>query len=280
MNATTARRSVETARTLLFVPGSRPDRFGKAVAAGADEVILDLEDAVSGPDKPAARQWVRGWLHGTGAAAVRINAGPEQADDLAALAGVPGLTAVVVAKAEDPDVLQMVGDRLGVPVLALIESARGVARAREVAAAPAVARLAIGTVDLALDLDAEEAWEPLLSARAELVVASRLAGLPGPVDGVSAGLDDEREVFTATERARALGFTGKLCVHPRQIPPAHRALRPSADRVAWATQVLGATDAGSSAGRVGTEMVDLPVRLRAERILAAHRAALGGADGD
>ncbi|MEU9507165.1 CoA ester lyase [Micromonospora sp. NPDC048170] len=280
MNATTARRSVETARTLLFVPGSRPDRFGRAVAAGADEVILDLEDAISGPDKPAARQWVRDWLCGTGAAAVRINAGREQADDLTALAGVPGLTAVLVAKAEDPDVLQMVGDRLGVPVLALIESARGVARAREVAAAPAVARLAIGTVDLALDLGAEEAWEPLLSARAELVLASRLAGLPGPVDGVSAGLDDEREVSTATERARALGFTGKLCVHPRQVSPVHRALRPSADRVAWATRVLAATDAGSSAGRVGAEMVDLPVRLRAERILAAHRAAPDEAAGD
>ncbi|WP_320066181.1 CoA ester lyase [Micromonospora sp. RTGN7] len=277
MNTTGTRRPVETARTLLFVPGSRPDRFGKAVAAGADEVILDLEDAVSGPEKPAARQWVRDWLRGTGAAAVRINAGPEQADDLSALAGVPGLTAVVVAKAEDPDVLQLVGDRLGVPVLALIESARGVARAREVAAAPAVARLAIGTVDLALDLGAEEAWEPLLSARAELVIASRLAGLSGPVDGVSAGLDDEREVFTATERARALGFTGKLCVHPRQIPPVHRALRPSADRVAWARQVLAATDTGSSAARVGAEMVDLPVRLRAERILAAHRAAVGEA---
>lgn len=271
---------IGTATTLLFVPGDRPERFDKAAAGGADVVVVDLEDAVAAERKPDARAAVADWLNCGGRACVRVNdaAGTWHGDDLAALAGLPGLLAVLVPKAADPDLLTAVARITGVPVIALVESAQGLARAREIAVAPGVARLAFGHLDYALDLGARPTWPAMLQARSELVLASRLAGLPGPVDGVTARLDDLDLVAADVRSAVELGMTGKLLIHPRQVTATRVAFAPDAEAVRWASRVIEAADGaavtGTAAIRIDGEMVDAPVITRARAILSKAEAPL------
>jgi citrate lyase subunit beta/citryl-CoA lyase len=264
--------AVTAARSALFVPGDRGDRFPKAVASGADVVVLDLEDAVAVGAKDGAREVVVRWLTAAGSGVVRINAsGTEWFEaDCAALAGAPGLLGVMLPKAADPEAIAQLAGRLpGVPLIALIETGEGLRSADRVAAADPVVRLALGTVDLALDLDMDETWESLLLARSQLVLASRLGGLPRPLDGVSVQLSDAAGADAAA--ARSLGFGGKLCVHPRQVDAVNMAFTPSADQVAWAEAV--ASLPGGAVSHDG-RMVDEPVRARAHRILRLHREFL------
>ena len=264
----------ERARSLLFVPGSRPDRFAKAVATHADLVVVDLEDAVADADKTTAREAVANWLDGGGpdaAAAVRVNAltSAHHEADLAALSGRRGLRAVVVPMAEDPEGLSALARRLGehVTVVALVETAVAVHRAHELAAAPGVRRLAFGHLDLAADLGSSTQDAPMLMARSTLVLASRVAGLPGPVDGVTTALDDPDTAARDASRARALGFTGKLCIHPSQVGPVNAAFRPTEQELEWAHRVLAAAASGGAV-RVDGQMVDAPVILRARNLVA------------
>jgi len=259
---------VDIARSWLFVPGDRPDRYDKAAHSGADVVICDLEDAVAPADKDAARADVAAWLAGGGSACVRVNAtntswGP---DDVAALRAQPGLLAVLVPKAEDPAALTAVADALDVPVVALVESALGVYRADDIAAAPGVARLAFGSLDYALDLSCGVDDDALLHARSVLVLASRLAGLPAPVDGVTTDLDDDAAVGVAARTARRLGFGGTLCIHPRQVGPVNAVMAPSTAEAEYATQVLAAAGKGRAV-RMDGQMVDAPVVQRARQVL-------------
>jgi citrate lyase beta subunit len=269
--------------TALFVPGDRPDRFGKAVASGADLVIVDLEDAVSGRDKASAREHVRSALLGEPRldAAVRID-GTSPADlelvaGIAAVAEGPtqGLRAVVVPKAADPEALSRIARSVpGIPLIALVESARGLANARALAEVAGVERLALGALDLAVDLGigadpgSPAAREALLHARSTLVLESRLAGLGAPIDTPTT---DVRDPLVAEEDARyaaGLGFGGKLCIHPAQVPAVGRGFAPTPAQRAWALRVLGAPDAEAAAFQLDGHMVDLPVVLRARRILA------------
>ncbi len=258
---------------MLFVPGTRPDRFGKAVAAGADGVILDLEDAVAEQEKVTARQQVAQWLADGGRAAVRLNpAGTAwHEEDLAALRGAPGLVAVIVPKAEDPAVLERVGRVLDRPVLAIVESAVGLHRVHEVAGAEPVARLAFGHLDYAQDLGCSPTREAVAHARSTVVLASRVAGLAPPMDGVTTDLEHEEATEEDTRYALAMGFSGKLLIHPRQVAPTHRALAPTQVEVDWASRVLEVAQAG--VGRVDGGMVDAPVIAQAQRVLDRHRAA-------
>lgn len=265
---------VEHARTLLFVPGSRPDRFDKAVASGADLVVVDLQDAVAEADKDPAREAVAAWLGRTGAgtsAAVRVNApssGHHEAD-VARLVGRPGLRAVVVPLAQDPQVLSTLAVRLGsdVAVVALVETALGLQRAHELASAAGVRRLAFGHLDLAADLGSSTDDTAMLMARSTLVLASRVAGLPGPVDGTTTALDDPDAAGADAARARSLGFTGKLCVHPSQVAPVNAAFLPTQQELEWAQRVLAAS-ADTGAVRVDGQMVDAPVIARARHLVA------------
>lgn len=247
------------ATTFLFVPGDRPDRFGKAAGSGADVVVLDLEDAVAPADKDSARAEVRAWLRHT-AAMVRINApGTPWFDADAALVAALGVP-VVVPKAETPGVLAGFG-----AVVALVETARGVERAAELAAVPSVTRLAFGSVDLAAELGvAPEDREPFAYARSRLVIASAAAGLAPPVDGVTTDLRDDERLEADVRYARRLGFGGKLCVHPRQVAPVRAGFAPTEAERDWARRVL---TAGASASTVDGRMVDKPVLDRARRIL-------------
>jgi citrate lyase subunit beta/citryl-CoA lyase len=269
----TAPPDARSARSWLFVPGHRADRFDKAAASGADIVVHDLEDAVSPDDKATARAQVTRRLTGGGVGCVRINGigTPWHEDDVAALVGAPGLRAVLVPKAEDPRELAALGAALDVPVVALIETALGQHRVHELAAAPGVARLAFGSIDFALDIGADDAALPLLLARSSLVLASRVAGLPAPVDGVTQALDDPAVIARDTAASVGLGFGGKLCVHPRQVAAVNAGFLPSEAAVRQAQQVLAAVGDGGPA-RIDGRMVDRPVVERARQLLArVHR---------
>lgn len=259
-----------TARTWLFVPGNRPDRFAKALAAGADIVIVDLEDAVPPADKDMARAAVATLLDQGAPVVVRINAfGSPWHDADLALAGHPALAAIMLPKARHDAALGRLAAR--VPVVALIETAAGHAEAVAVAATPGVARLAFGAIDMALDLDLAGADDAVLDPlRLDLAIASRLAERPAPIDGVTPDVCNADALVGAVRRARTLGFAGKLCIHPAQVPAVHVALAPTADELAWARRVVAA-DCAAQGGAVLLDgaMIDRPVVARAKRILHA-----------
>jgi citrate lyase subunit beta/citryl-CoA lyase len=266
-----------TPRTYLFVPGNRPERFAKALASPADIVVLDLEDAVSAEDKGLARESVCDLLEGmrpdeSARVVVRINdvASHWHAMDLRALLQ-SGATQVMLPKAEAAT--QIASVRAAMPdasVLALIESARGVAAVDDIAKAPGLVRLVFGTLDLALDLDLdiEAGAEGLAYAAGRIAVASRVAGLVAPVAGVTPQLDDETRLLADLALARRFGFGAKLCIHPKQVAPIHRALQPSPEAIQWANRVLAAEAASPGAAKLDGRMVDRPVVLQAERIVA------------
>ncbi|MBN6056711.1 CoA ester lyase [Nonomuraea sp. RK-328] len=262
---------VRDARTLLFVPGDRPERFAKAHGAAPGLVVLDLEDAVPAADKPEAREHVTAWLAAGHTCAVRINppGTPWHDADVRAITGFG--CAVMVPKTEDTAALRDLAGRLSC-VIALIETAGGVIGAPRIAAVPGVERLAFGGFDLAAQLGvAPEDRSALAAARAALVLASAAAGLVPPVDGVTGDVRNAAPVRDDARHARRLGFTGKLCVHPDQVPVAEEALRPSDEEVRWARSVVEATAAGGVAV-LGGHLVDKPVADRAHRILRTERS--------
>jgi citrate lyase subunit beta/citryl-CoA lyase len=267
------------ARTFLFVPGTRPDRFAKAAASGADAVILDLEDAVSPADKDSARAAIARYVSAHWAL-VRVNGAgtPWHGDDLAAVARASHLAGIVLPKTESPEDVAAVAATLGlrIPVFALLESARGVRDAGLIAQAPRTARLMFGNADFCLDTaipDRGRNDEALLFARSAIVIAARAAGLPGPVDGIQPHIDDDDATLAAAHRAAALGFSGKLCLHPRQVPLVHAAFAPSAAELRWARRVMEVA-AGSAGGavRVDGEMIDKPRLELARRMVRGAEA--------
>jgi citrate lyase subunit beta/citryl-CoA lyase len=248
----------------LFVPGNRPERFDKAAAAEADAIIIDLEDAVAGDAKDAARSALRTDFT-TLPVLVRINGigTPWHDADMAALVG-HGFAAVMVPKAEASEAFMALCAASPIPVIALIESACGLSDARRIAATAHVARIAFGSIDFCADLGCAHSQEALLAARSELVLASRLGGLSAPIDGVTTALDDTELVASDARYARDLGFGGKLCIHPRQIEPIRSGFAPDEAEIAWAYKVLASSD---GAAAVDGAMVDEPVRIRARATL-------------
>jgi citrate lyase subunit beta/citryl-CoA lyase len=272
----TSRHSPTLARTYLFVPGTRPERFTKALATGADAVVLDLEDAVAADDKAMARDAIATWFATASTAdrariVVRINDAHsgEFSADLKLLRDTH-LTNVMLPKAESAAQVQAVRAAvLQARVLALIESACGVAHVQQVASADGVSRLVLGTLDYALDLalDIAEDSEPLIHAASALAIASRVAGLASPVAGVTPQLDDEQRLLADLAWSRRHGFGAKLCIHPRQVAPIHAALAPSAPALEWARRVLVAEAASPGAAQLDGRMIDRPVVLQAQRTL-------------
>lgn len=269
---------MERWRSLLFVPGHRPDRFAKALQAGADAVIIDLEDAVAPPDKAAARDAVKQWLGASRPVLLRINGSetPWFDEDLE-LAGAVGVLGVMLPKAERASQVESVMAAGARWVLPLIESAAGFAALAEVAATPGVNRLAFGSMDFQVDLGMRDAHEDeMLWFRSQIVLASRLANLPAPIDGVTASIGDDKRLNDDAARARRLGFAGKLCIHPSQVPGVHAGFTPGAAELAWAQRVLAAAEAAHGAAvQVDGKMVDRPVILRAEAVVRDADQALG-----
>lgn len=272
---------ISTARSFLFVPANRPERFAKALASGADAVILDLEDSVPLQAKAEARDAVRqAWPQcqtAHTALVVRINS-PETAcglQDMAALQGLPQLAALMVPKCESAATLAQVAQTCaGVPSLPLIESAGGFLALREIARAPQVARLVVGHIDFLADtgMQVSEDQRELDPLRFEVAMCTRQAGLAPAVDGVTVSVDDEALIRRDTERALRFGFGAKLCIHPRQVGVVHASFAPTAQQIDWARRVLGASQASQGAAvQLDGKMVDLPVVLQAQRLLERAR---------
>ena len=278
----TATTPLAAARSFLFVPANRPERYAKALACGADAVIIDLEDAVAPADKLLARQALLAAAPAIDAAQrgrllVRINAAgtPWHADDLAALSGLAalGIAGVMVSKAESPATLAGVAAAAGpaCALLPLIESVAGFDALDALAASAQVLRLAFGHLDfqadagLACGLDESE----LMPVRLALVLATRRAGLAAPLDGISPGTQDMAQLTLDAARSRRGGFGGKLCIHPAQASVVNSAFTPSAQEIDWARRVQTAfAAAGGGVFSLDGRMVDAPVLRLAQRTLA------------
>ncbi|MBA4490043.1 CoA ester lyase [Paracoccus sp. S1E-3] len=253
----------------LFVPADRPDRFAKACAAARDSVVIDVEDAVAPESKAAVRRIPEGALPQDRKVRLflRVNAAgtPWYRDDVG-FALAAGFDGVMLPKTESGAQITALRAALapGMEVIALVETALGLSRAEEIAAA--ADRLAFGSLDMAEDLRCAHARLPLLMARARLVMAARLAGKPAPLDGVTASTEDAALITDDARHAAEMGFGGKLLIHPRQIAPALAGFRPDPDLIDWARRVVTASADGSAVSVDGT-MVDAPVVARARRIL-------------
>lgn len=264
-----------TARTFLFVPGNRAERHGKALASPADQIVLDLEDAVEPADKAKARDAVAATLEAASfdqrqRLVVRLNdpSTAWYADDLAMLRA-RGARAVMLPKAEHAT--QIAALRRSIPqlvVLPLVESALGVTHAAQLAQAAGVVRLVFGTLDFALDLDLSGDPIGLDHAASVLSLASRAARIASPVAGVTPEITDDQRLLSDLVRSRAHGFGAKLCIHPRQVEQVHAALRPTAEELAWAQRVVKAIAGAEGAVQLDGHMVDRPVVQRAHALLA------------
>jgi citrate lyase subunit beta/citryl-CoA lyase len=251
-------------RSLLFVPGDDERKLASAAQAGADAVVVDLEDGVAPERKDAARSLLASALPPR--ALVRVN-GFESGlleTDLEAVRDV-GVGGLVLPKAS-PEGAEMLASQ-GLPVVAIAETADGVRRAFEIACVPRVVALLLGAVDLGAQLGLAPlgAGDELLYARSKLVVDSVAAGIRPPFDSVHLTLDDRDGLEQACRRARALGLRGKACIHPEQVEVVNRAFGPDEQELAWARRVLAEHEGGVS--RVAGEMVDRPVVERARSIL-------------
>ena len=267
------------ARSWLFTPATRPDRFAKAAAAGADVAILDLEDAVAPKDKAEARTTALDYLAGNPADgalhALRINgldtrSGISDLDALLGSSAAPNF--VVLPKTETAGHLQIL-DRLltaagkDTRLIGLIESAHGLAAVEAIATAtPRLTGLMLGAADMAADLGAATAWEPLAFARGRLIAACALAGLT-PINSPFFDLHDEAGLKQEVAASVALGFAAKAAIHPAQIGAINAALTPSAEAVEKARAILAENAKG--VGTVDGQMIDEAVARKARRTLAA-----------
>ncbi|MFB6167376.1 MAG: CoA ester lyase [Haloferacaceae archaeon] len=268
-----------TRRSLLFTPGDRGDRMRKAPEFGSDVLCFDLEDGVAPGETAEARATVHDVLSDPdfdpdAEVCVRLTADPATDVD-AVLDGDVRLDAVQVPKVESAADVEAVGTLLReaghpVPVFALIETARGVLAAGEIAAAEPTAMLCFGAEDLTADLGAEAGpdRQEVAYARQRTLLAARAGGAMA-LDTPYVDYEDEDGLRGDAADAVALGYDGKAAIHPTQVDPIHETFAPAPERVEWAERVLAARDeAEGGVATVDGEMVDAPVFARAERVLA------------
>jgi citrate lyase subunit beta/citryl-CoA lyase len=273
-------------RSVLFVPGTRPDRFPKALASGADAVVFDLEDSVEPGRKAEARDVVAQALDTLVddrevRRFVRVNAASSEwiDDDLAAIRRMARVDAVVLPKAESSsDVERVAGALASRAVVPILESAAGVLNSQAIAHANAeILALLFGAEDLTAQLGIARTidGEEILAARSLAVLAAASAGTE-PVDAVFIDLKNPDGLRRDALRARALGFRGKMAVHPNQVPVINEVFSPSADELADARGIVEAYDAATTRGdgviRYQGLMVDVPIVMRARRVIARAAA--------
>jgi citrate lyase subunit beta/citryl-CoA lyase len=284
-------------RTWMYVPADSRRKLDKALTAGSDAILADLEDAVSAAGKAAARESLATWLTEIDSAVprpriwVRVNAG-SVADDIAA-AIHPLVEGVCLPKVETPDQVEAIAavlDRLEEsgaarrPLMLMVETAAGVLRCREFAAASdRVALFQLGEQDLRADLGlppdlskgADPLPGPMQAARDAVVIASAASGLAGPVGPVSVNIHDAELLAAETTRLRHAGFSGRALIHPAQVEPIARGFAPTDAEAEWARRVVEAADAAEAEGTgvtvVDGGMIDAPVVATARQLL--HRAS-------
>jgi citrate lyase subunit beta/citryl-CoA lyase len=276
--------------TYLFVPGNRPDRFAKAAASDADRVILDLEDAVATADKAEARISIQAWMQAVSGdlepqrLMIRINdaRSADFEDDLSLLSRLPAC-GVMLSKSERVEDLQAVRAvmRPDTELIALIETGVGVLAASQLARQSGLTRLALGALDLMVDLNIPSDSPTLAHSASKLVLASRAAGLASPIAGVTPSVSQDQTEQEMQEAFR-MGFGAKLCIHPTQLAGVRRALAPQPADLQWAQTVVAAWEAAHASGepagalQLDGKMVDRPVYLHALRLLALQRASQSG----
>lgn len=267
-------------RSLLFVPGHRPDRFEKALATGADAVCIDLEDAVAPQDKDATREKVAEFLKTREttrtALGVRVNSlrCADGVRDLARLLDVPHPDFVLVPKAEDDVEMRVFDDAFAgkLPVWALIETARGVENVWSIARAPSVKGFLFGAADYSVDARCLMEWEPLLMARSQMAAAAGGAGIE-VMDVPHIDVNDIDGLRSSTQRVHELGFTGRSCIHPSQLPIVHDVFTPSKEAVAHAQRVIDAFEAGKgSVALLDGKLIERPLIMAARRVITRAEA--------
>ncbi|NNH01883.1 CoA ester lyase [Acinetobacter sp. ANC 5414] len=258
-------------RSYLFVPANRVERFEKALNTGADAVIIDLEDAVPVELKVSAREMLKQWLveHPEYQVLIRVNAKQTTwfAEDIQ-LAKFDNVSAIVLPKTESAADLEAIIQLRNIAIYPLIETPLGVANVREIATAVATRALMFGSIDFQLEMNMQGSYHELLYFRNEIVLASRLANIEAPIDGVTVDFKDTALIQLETEQAKNLGFAGKLCIHPNQVELVNQVFSPTATEIEWATRVLQTVDAAQGqAVSLNGKMIDLPVILKAQQIL-------------
>ncbi|MBV7547310.1 CoA ester lyase [Pseudomonas sp. PDM26] len=262
-------------RSALFVPATRPERIPKAIASGADRVIVDLEDAVQENLKEEARDNLERFLseHPEAQVLVRVNAPEHWAHtaDLDLCRRHAGVTAILLPKAESAAQVSTAFST-GKPIWPIIESAKGLAALSSIAGAKGIERLSFGSLDLGLDLNltaGSRAAEEILShARYAVLLCTRVAGLAPALDGVFPSIQDTAGLHNTVQFARDMGFGGALCIHPSQVAIIHQALKPSPEELLWAQRIVDAAHSGEGVFVLDGQMVDAPVIGRAHSILA------------
>lgn len=273
------------ARSALYVPGDAEDKLERILERGADEIIIDLEDAVAPRDKDRARDIARVWLHDLPVLDnvgvwVRVNAGSLREADVRAVAGAPALTGFMLAKTETVDelldldrLLASLGSTAG--VVPLLESARAVLRAGELARAPRVQRLQIGEADLRADVGITPGPDEreLLYSRSHVVFASAAAGIKPPIAPVSTNFRDLDAFRESTVELARLGFVGRACIHPAQVAIANEVFTPSADELESARRLVGRWEFAGAGVAVDDDgrFVDEAVIRQARLVIARAR---------
>lgn len=258
------------ARSWLLVNGAHADRFEAATHSPADIVVLDIEDAVAPKDKIAARSNVVQWLGAGNTDWVRINGFGTSwwADDLAALAG-SSVGGVMLAMVESVDHVTETALRLpNVPIVALVETARGLERITEIAAAKGTFRLAFGIGDFRRDTGFGEEPATLAYARSRFTIAAKAANLPSAIDGPTIG-SNALKLIEATAVSAEFGMTGKICLTPDQCAVVNEGLSPSQDEISWAKEFFAEFERDGREIRNGS---DLPRIARATKILNLARS--------
>ena len=267
-------------RSLLFVPGHRPERFDKAAASGAHQVVLDLEDAVGPEAKTEARQRVAAWLKAGGQGMVRVNAADTQwyAEDIQMLQAIPG-AAVMLPKACKDSLASVIHDLAGRSVIGLLETVRGYMQLRDLCAIQGLERLAFGSLDFGTESGIADELDALTAVRTNIVLESAYAGLKAPLDGVSTEFNDLERMRSDVLRSKQLGFGGKLCIHPRQVAVVNDAFLPTTEQYQWAQRVMVAFEQSKGAATaIDGKMIDRPVVDHAQRIISdfVHRSPQDG----
>ena len=257
-------------QSLLFVPGSRPERFEKALASGADIVTIDLEDAVGPADKDAARAAAL-LAMGNPRLGIRING-------VRTRQGLADLVAIAAAGEQPPFVMIPMVEAVaeveivhavlpGIALLPLIETVKGMRVADAIAAAPGIGGVMLGGADFAGELGVAMSWDALYAARAHIAMACASAKVPS-IDVPYLDLDNLDGLADDVTRVKAMGFTAKSVVHPKHVDVVHRVMRPTNEEIAEAHEAeVAYAAAGESAVRFKGKMLEAPVMARYRRIL-------------
>lgn len=262
---------MKLARSYLFVPANRVERFEKALNTDADAVIIDLEDAVPFELKQSSRDSLVSWLQNHPEHQVMIRVNSSQTEWFLAdieLAKFPNVSAIVLPKTESSAEIEKVLQIREVGIFPLIETPVGFANVRQIACTKQVIALIFGTIDFQLEMNMNGGYLELLSFRNEIVLASQLAKIQSPIDGVTVDFKDEELIRLETQQAKNLGFSGKLCIHPNQVNLVNQTFNPSSQEIIWANQIMQAVEeAKGQAISLNGKMIDLPVILQAQKII-------------